>query len=192
MSAELIILAGAILGAFAVFLVFQLRKLLIEKQIPLNDLDAVVKALFEIELNKEFFLKLAIGTGIGAFGAFLSLSALVTGAPAGEGISGLLIYGFVWGFAGNGILRVFTMIPEIFTVLNIAKENVSLKRENVALTAQSQALLGQNQALQQSISGSNVEQSTFQTQAEENKEFLNTEQQTPLTATKQDNGTKTV
>ena len=146
MSAELIILASAILGAFGFFLVFQLRKILIEKQIPLNDLDAVVKALFEIDFNREFFVKLAIGTGIGAMGAILSLSTLVTGAPTGADIQGLVIYGFVWGLAGNGILRVFTMFPEIFTVLNLAKENAALKRENT--------LLAQNIATLQSLNSS--------------------------------------
>ncbi len=155
MSAELIILASAILGAFGFFLIFQLRKILIEKQIPFDDLDAVVKALFEIEYNREFFVKLAIGTGIGVMGAVLSLGTLVTGAPAGADVQGLIIYGFVWGLAGNGILRVFTMFPEIFTVLNLAKENVSLKKENALLTQNIASLQALNSSLQANTGGQN-------------------------------------
>lgn len=150
MSAELIILAGAILGAFAVFLVFQLRKLLIEKQVPLDDLDAVIKALFELELNREFFLKLAIGTGIGAFGAFLSLGTLVAGAPVGDTVQGLVLYGFVWGFAGNGILKIFTMLPEGFLqVLQLNNQVKSLRRENQDLRLQNQTLQALNTSLGQ-------------------------------------------
>lgn len=149
MVAELIILLGAILGAFGVFLVFQLRKTLIEKQIPLNDIDAIVKALFEIEINREFALKLAIGTGIGALGAILAMTSLVEGAPVNGSFQDILLYGFLWGFAGNGILRVFTMIPDIFTVLNITKENASLKRENQALAAQNQTLQAANLNVQE-------------------------------------------
>lgn len=148
MSTELTIIGGAILGAFAVFLVFQLRKLLIEKQVDFSDLDDVVKKLFELELNREFFLKLAIGTGIGAFGAFLSLGTLIEGAPLGEGISGLLIYGFVWGFAGNGILKIFTMLPEGFLgVLQLNKEVKALRSEVSGLRAQNNTLQKLNDSL---------------------------------------------
>lgn len=155
MSAELIILASAILGAFAFILIFQLRKLLVEKQVPLNDLDAIVKALFELELNREFFLKLVIGTAMGAVGAVLSLAALTAGAPTD--VQGLLIYGFLWGLAGNGILRVFTMFPEIFTVLQIAKENANLKQQNALLVQQNQTLQALNSSLGTNASNNNNE-----------------------------------
>jgi hypothetical protein len=212
MSAELIILAGAILGAFAVFLVFQLRKLLVEKQIPFNDIDAVVKALFEIELNREFFLKLAIGTGIGAVGAFLSLGGLVAGAPVDSDVSGLIIYGFAWGFAGNGILRVFTMIPEIFTVLNITKENVQLNQQNNDLRAQNNTLLQLNSSLGQNAANTEETQPPFPlgrtteekgviTEVNKNQPVERSQvnpndvpvnQVTPLTAARNEDGTKTV
>lgn len=195
MSAELIILAGAILGAFAVFLVFQLRTLLIQKQIPLNDIDAIVKGLFEIELNKEFFLKLAIGTGIGAFGAFLSLGGLVTGAPVGSDVTGLLIYGFAWGFAGNGILRIFTMIPEIFTVLNITKENVQLKQQNNDLRALNASLGAQSGSQTDNIPfplGKTTEEKGIIETVNKSQPVLNGEQVTPLTAQQNPDGSKTV
>lgn len=156
MSAELIILAGAILGAFAVFLLFQLRKMLVEKQVNLNDLDAIVKAIFELELNREFFLKLGIGTGIGAIGAFLLLNTLVAGAPLEGTAVGLLLYGFGWGFAGNGILKIFTLLPEGFIqILQLNNEVKSLRRENGDLRSQNQTL----QALNTSLGGQSTEES---------------------------------
>ncbi|MDR4491324.1 MAG: hypothetical protein R2685_10560 [Candidatus Nitrosocosmicus sp.] len=148
MSTELIILLGAVLGAFAVILAKQLTKLLIEKQVPLDDLDAIVKALFELELNREFFIRLAIGTGIGAFGAFASLAALVAGAPVGGDGWALVGYGFAWGFAGNGIYLILRLIPsDILNALKANAEIKALKTENAGLKQQNEVLRGANLAL---------------------------------------------
>lgn len=117
---EILLLIGAIIGGLAVILGFQVRKMLIAKQVDLTDIDAVVAALFDLKFDKAFFAKIAIGTGIGAFGAFASMAALVAGAPADGNELSLIAYGFAWGFAGNGILYVIRLVPEGFiTILNL-------------------------------------------------------------------------
>ena len=145
---ELLILLGAILGGLGVILAFQVRKMLIEKQVDITDLDAVVKALFELEFDKAFFTKIAIGTGIGAFGAFASLSALVAGLPADANGFAIIAYGFAWGFGGSGILYVIRLVPEGFvTILNLNNEVKALRSEIAGLKAQNLTLEKLNESL---------------------------------------------
>lgn len=202
MAAELLIILGAILGALAVVLVFQLRKMLIEKQVNLADLDEVIKALFELQLNREFFLKLAIGTGIGIAGAFLAGNALYALIPVAGTELQIIGAGFLWGFAGNGIFTVFRMFPE--NLIGILKANEAIKTQRAeisGLKAQNQALISQNETLQtlnsslnQNASNQEEERPPFPLGGNEQplQKAVNTEQVTPLTATKSPDGTKTV
>jgi hypothetical protein len=138
---EILLLLGAILGGLAVILAFQVRKMLIAKQVDITDLDAVIKALFELEFDRAFFVKIAIGTGIGAFGAFASLAALVAGAPADGNELALIAYGFAWGFGGSGILYVIRMVPEGFvTILNLNNQVKALRAEISGLKEQNSVL----------------------------------------------------
>jgi hypothetical protein len=138
---EILLLLGAILGGLAVILAFQVRKMLIAKQVDITDLDAVIKALFELEFDRAFFVKIAIGTGIGAFGAFASLAALVSGAPADGNELALIAYGFAWGFGGSGILYVIRMVPEGFvTILNLNNQVKALRAEIAGLKEQNSVL----------------------------------------------------
>lgn len=148
MITEILLLIGAILGAFAVFLAFQIRKQLIAKQVDLTDIDAIVKAIFELEFDRAFYGKLAIGTAIGAFGAFASLAAIVAGAPTEGNELTLIAYGFAWGFAGNGILYVIRLVPEgLITVLKLNETVKALRAEVASLKAQNQTLSALNSAL---------------------------------------------
>jgi hypothetical protein len=138
---EILLLLGAVLGGLAVILAFQVRKMLIAKQVDITDLDAVIKALFELEFDRAFFVKIAIGTGIGAFGAFASLAALVAGAPADGNELALIAYGFAWGFGGSGILYVIRMVPEGFvTILNLNNQVKALRAEISGLKEQNSVL----------------------------------------------------
>lgn len=140
-----LILLGAILGGFAVVLAYQLTRMLIEKQVNLSDLDAIVKALFELDFDKAFWTKIALGTILGAGGAFLGLGTLTSGVPVGVDTMGLIGYGFAWGFAGNGILYIIKMIPaNVFAVLNLNNKINTLKSENQSLKAHVQTLQAMN------------------------------------------------
>lgn len=148
MGIELLILLGAVIGGFAVLLARQLTKIFIEKNVPLNDLDAIVKTLFELELNREFFAKLAIGTGIGAFGAFASLAALVAGAPVNGDDWAIIGYGFAWGFGGNGILYILRLVPgDFINILTINSQIKALRAENEGLKELNSSLKSANLAL---------------------------------------------
>lgn len=138
---EILLLLGAVLGGLAVILAFQVRKMLIAKQVDITNIDAVVAALFELNFDKAFFAKLGIGTAIGAFGAFASLAALVAGAPADGNELALIAYGFAWGFAGNGILYVIRLVPEGFiTILNLNNQVKALRAEIAGLKEQNEVL----------------------------------------------------
>jgi hypothetical protein len=138
---EILLLIGAIIGGLAVILGFQVRKMLIAKQVDLTDIDAVVAALFDLKFDKAFFAKIAIGTGIGAFGAFASMAALVAGAPADGNELSVIAYGFAWGFAGNGILYVIRLVPEGFiTILNLNNQVKALRAEIAGLKEQNSIL----------------------------------------------------
>lgn len=151
---EILILLGAVLGGLGVILAFQVRKMLIAKQVDITDLDAIVKALFELEFDRAFFLKIAIGTGIGAFGAFASLSTLVAGAPADGNELALIAYGFAWGFGGSGILYVIRLVPEGFvTILNLNNQIKALQGEIAGLKAQNRTLEKLNESLGNSGEG---------------------------------------
>lgn len=184
MSAELLILLGAIIGAFLVILVFQIRKLLIEKQVNLSDLDSVIIAIFDLKLDKQFFLKLAFGTLIGIGGAILAGNALYAGAPLDGTEIQLLGYGIAWGFAGNGILKLMMMFPEgLLGVLKLnetikvqRQELKTLKSENQALSSQVNSLNEVNQGLlEQAISNQKHEHTTFPQEAQPVQENPNRE-----------------
>lgn len=136
-----LILLGAIIGGFLAVLGYQLTRMLIANQVPLDDIDAIVKGLFDLEFDKAFWTKIALGTAIGAGGAFLSLGTLASGAPVGSDVTGLILYGAAWGFAGNGIIYILKMVPaNVFTIQKLNATVKALKAENAGLKEQNQVL----------------------------------------------------
>lgn len=134
MATELLI-GGAILGAFILVLVVELRRQLLAKNVDLTDLDEIIKNILDLEFNKQFFLKLAIGTAIGVFGVLVAFDALLDGQPASENEYALVLYGVGFGLAGNGILKLFTLVPEgLFGVLKLNSEIKALRAENQKLS----------------------------------------------------------
>ncbi len=131
-----ILIGGAILGAFILVLVVELRRQFIARGVDLSDLDDIIKNLLDLEFNKQFFLKLAIGTGIGLFGALVAFDGLIAGQPENASNWGLFIYGIGFALAGNGILKLFTLVPEgLLGVLRLNTELKALRAENQALKA---------------------------------------------------------